>query len=51
MPYRLKLCPVSRRCRLKAILVVVEADDRATEVLEVLNRYNAVPGGVRMPID
>ena len=35
----------------KTILVVVEADDRTTEVLAVLNRYNAVPGGVRMPID
>ena len=33
------------------ILVVVEADERAMEVLEVLSRYNAVPGGVRMPLD
>ena len=34
-----------------AVLVVVEADDRAQEVLDVLNRYKAVPAGVRMPVD
>ena len=34
-----------------AVLVLVEADDRAQEALDVLNRYKAVPGGVRMPVD
>jgi CBS domain-containing protein len=34
-----------------AVLVLVEADDRATEALEVLNRCHAVPGGVRTPIE
>jgi CBS domain-containing protein len=33
-----------------SVLVVVEAEDRAAEALEILNRY-AVPGGVRMPTD
>jgi len=32
-------------------MVVVEADDRAEEALAVLNRYHAVTGGVRMPIE
>ena len=34
-----------------AILVLVEADDRAKEALEVFNRHHAVPGGVRAAID
>ena len=34
-----------------AVLVLVEADDRAAAALDVLNRHHAVPGGVRMPID
>ena len=33
------------------VLVLVEADDRAAEALEVLNRHQAVPGGVRIPIE
>ena len=37
--------------RTGAVLIVVEADERAAEALEVLNRNHAVPGGVRMPID
>jgi CBS domain-containing protein len=35
----------------KAILVVVEADDRAAKALDVMNRYDAVPGGVRTATD
>ena len=34
-----------------AVLVMVEADERASQALEVFSRYQAVPGGVRMPID
>ena len=35
----------------EAILIVVEADERAAKALEVLNHYDAVPGGVRTPVD
>ena len=35
----------------RAVLVLVEADDRAAEALDVLIRHHAVTGGVRMPID
>ena len=35
----------------RAVLVLVEADDRAAEALDVLNRHQAVPGGVRIPIE
>jgi CBS domain-containing protein len=31
------------------VLVVVEADDRGAEALDLLNRHHAVTGGVRMP--
>jgi CBS domain-containing protein len=34
-----------------AVLILVEADDRVAQALDVLNRHNAVLGGVRMPID
>ena len=34
-----------------AVLLLVEADDRTAEALDVLNRHQAVPGGVRIPID
>ena len=37
--------------RAGSVLVLVEADDRSAEAIEVLNRYHAVPGGVRMPTD
>ena len=33
------------------VVVVVEADERAEEALNVLNRHHAVTGGVRMPAD
>ncbi len=35
----------------RAVLVVIEAYERAEEALKVLNRHQAVTGGVRMPID
>jgi CBS domain-containing protein len=33
----------------RAVLVAIDAGDRAAEALEVLNRHRAVTGGVRMP--